>query len=74
MHHTFMYISLKGQAETTCFQDYVAYPRCNIIYDFLFFILFLFRFRLHHRHCFAIVMSAVRDYTGDEPIMARCLL
>ena len=25
--------------------------------------------RLHHRHCFAIVMSAVRYYTGDEPIM-----
>ena len=45
----------------------LGHPRCNIIYDFLFFILFLYRFTLHHQHCFAIVMSAVRYYTGDEP-------
>ena len=53
--------------KTSCESKCLGHPRCNIIYDFIFFILFLFRFRLHHRHCFAIVMSAVSYYTGDEP-------
>ena len=53
--------------------EYSGHPRCNIIYDFLYFILLLFRFRLHHRHCFAIVMSAVRYYTGDEPNISPLL-
>ena len=41
----------------------LGHPWCNIMNDFLFFMLLLFRFR----HCFAIVMSAVSYYTGDEP-------
>ena len=28
-------------------------------------------FRLHHRHGFAIVMSAVRYYAGNEPNVPR---